>query len=201
MAKPKPETTELISLNLHEYDAGLKRLRIAAAWNFVPETDSGKDPVDADLFCFLLGADSKTREDEDFVFYNNPQGAQLAVRLSNEGSQDTASEFDEVLVIDFDQLSYDVWSIVLGAAIYQGVERDQSFNSLKHGLLTFTDEQSGEELCRIPFAASTDRVTAIKLAQLSRTGTDWVVQEMREGTAAGLGEIAREYGLLISSTS
>lgn len=188
-------------MNLHEYMPGLKRLRVEGSWDFAPDERLGADRLEADLVCFLLDKNGQTREDEDFVFYNNPQGAQLAVRLSGSASVDIGDDHDQSLLIDFEQLPYDVWSIALGVAVYQGVQRDQSFDMLRHGLLKFIDEVSGEEVCRIPFVAPGADMVAMKIVELSRSGSQWSLLETRDGYKGGLGKLAEQYGLQISSTS
>lgn len=190
-----------ITVNLHDYDPALKRLRIEGRWDFVPETRAGVEAIDGDLLCFLLDKDKLTREDEDFVFYNNPQGAQLAVRLFDDTTMDMGEENDEILTIDFEQLPYDIWYVVLGFSVYQGVQRDQSLDTLRHGMLIFSNHDTGQELCRIPFKAHRAGQTAIKVAELVRNGGSWTVTEQREGTSEGAGALATQYGLLISSTS
>lgn len=195
------EQTERIALNLHDYDAGLKRLRIEASWEFDPETRAGVEPIEASLICFLLGRNGETREDEDFVFYNNPQGAQLAVRLFDKTTADMGDTFDDVLVMDFEQMPYDIWSVALVVGIYQGVQRDQTFDTLRHGLLVFKNEDTGQELCRIPFKGWEPQQTALKIVQLERTGTSWNLQELREGSKEGVGPMATAYGLQIASVS
>lgn len=197
MSEKKNENPNDINLNLE--DAGLKKVLFGTGWTFVPRDT---ERPDIDLSCFLLGRDGMTREDEDFVFYNNPQGAQLAVKHLGDNRSSLGDDDDEAIMIDLDNLSFDVWRIIFVASIYQGNDRDQSFSQIKTVVSRIENADTGKEIHRITIQG--DRVpeaTAVKIAELYREGVQWHVVPLLEPINGGLAEIARGYGLQISSTT
>ncbi|MCB1539018.1 MAG: TerD family protein [Rhodospirillales bacterium] len=194
----------LDDINLSAMDAGLKKLIFGCGWEF-PAIDTEKP--DVDLCCFLLGRDGITREDEDFIFYNNMQGAELAVKHLGDNRPDIEGPVDgggdnEAVMVDLTNLSFDVWRIVFVAAIYQGNDRDQSFSQIKALTARVENADSGAELHRIVIPGTrVPDATAVKIAELYREGVQWHIHPLCEPALGGLAEIARAYGLQISSTT
>ena len=74
--------------------------------------------VDADLSAFLVGADGKVRSDADFVFYNQPEGADGAVR--HLGKQQDGGRTVDRAQVDVAALPADVERVVIGASLDGG---------------------------------------------------------------------------------
>lgn len=195
----KAKTAEGTAINLTRASAGLKKLLIGVGWDFKPYEG---DPLDVDLSCFVLGRDGVTREDEDFVFYNNPQGAALSVKHLGDNRTGVGDGDNEAILIDLDSLSFDVWRIVFVVSLYQGNDRDQNFKQLNKLTLRIENADSGAEIQRIAMnGAKMGDATAIKVAEIHRDGVEWYVTALEEPIKGGLAEIAKSYGLLISSTT
>lgn len=178
---------------------GLKKLLIGAGWDF---TGYDGEPMDVDLCCFVLGRDGQTREDEDFVFYNNPAGAQLSIKHLGDNRTGAGDGDDEAIMVDLDSLSFDVWRIIFVAAIYQGDQNDQSFAQLGKLTLRVEDADGGQEIHRLVLdGAKAGKVTAVRIAEIYRNGVEWFFVPQAEGIEGGLAEAARGYGILISSTT
>jgi tellurium resistance protein TerD len=193
------KTAETTGVNLTKASPGLKKLIMGAGWEFLPYEG---DPLDIDLCCFVLGRDGQTREDEDFVFYNNPQGAALSVKHLGDNRTGTGDGDDEAIMVDLDSLSFDAWRIVFVVSIYQGNDRDQSFSALRQVILRAENADSGQEINRVSFnGAKMGKATAIKVAELHRDGVEWYLTIMEEPVNGGLAAIAKSYGILISSTT
>lgn len=192
-------TTENQStFNLTQADRGLHKLLIGAGWDFNPYNG---DPLDVDLCVFALGRDGQTRDDDDFVFYNQPQGAALAIKHLGDNRTGAGEGDDEAILIDFDNISFDIWNIVICVAIYQGDDRDQNFGHLREATLRLENADSGVELFRMNFASEHPKATAVKVAELRREGVEWSVVPLNEAVEGGMAGMAKSYGLLISSTT
>ncbi len=59
-------------INMMAKDQTLKSLHIGVGWDL---NAFDTDPLDLDISCFMLNRQSKTRVNEDFVFYNNAGAA------------------------------------------------------------------------------------------------------------------------------
>jgi stress response protein SCP2 len=201
MTSPHKENN---SVNLTQASQGLKRLNITVTWSFKPY---GGKPMDVDFACLALDRHAQTREDTDFVFYSNPQGAGLAIKLL-EGAEDgaegssPASLATSTIFVDLDNLSFDVWRIMFVLSVYQGVENDQTFDVLKEAVLRIENADTGQELARSIFTnEGMDEATAIKLGEITRDGVEWSFTKIAEAVKDGLADVAQGYGILISSTT
>lgn len=188
----KPE----LSVNLNEKDATIRKLRIAAGWDL---NQFEGDSVDVDLSCFILGKDGQTREDEDFVFYNNMQGAQLAVRHLGDNRTGFGDLDDEAILIDINALPYDVYRIIFSISIYLADERDHDFTMVPNSFVRVVNEESDEELMRDDMSDRFENATAVVFCELERMGTDWHFRPLHKPFKGGLAEIAKSYGLHIST--
>lgn len=197
------KVAEPATVNLTQSSRGLKKLHVTTTWAFNPY---GGKPMDVDFCCFILGKDGQTREDEDFVFYNNPQGAGLAVKLLGDAQPGDdgvpASIQTETVFIDLDNLSFDVWGVMFVLSIYDGVENDQTFDVLREAVLKVENAENGQELARCTFSGhKMGEATAIRVAELTRDGVEWHFKALKEPVKEGLGAVAKGYGILISSTT
>ena len=64
-------------VDLTKTNPGLKKIVIGLGWD-TNKYDGGQD-FDLDASAFVVGATGKVKDEKDFVFYNNPKGAQGAV--------------------------------------------------------------------------------------------------------------------------
>ena len=195
MTKADAET----DINLTALVTGLKKIIVSAGWEF--KLADG-EAYDTDLCCFILGRDNLTREDEDFVFYNNPQGAQLALRHLGDSRVEADPVDDQAISIDFDNLSFDIWRIVFVVSIYQGDERDQHMGKLQDMTFRVENGDANAELYRFKVDRSKlGDATAVRVAEIYRNGVEWFLTPAGDPIKGGLSEAARQYGILISSTT
>lgn len=199
MNAPKQKPDASGPVNLTQANAGLKKLIVGVGWDFLPYDG---DPLDIDLSCFILGRDGMTREDQDFVFYNNQQGAALAVKHLGDNRIGVGDGDDEAIMVDLDNLSFDVWRIVFVVSIYQGDESDTNFSKLDKITFRIENADSGAEVQRMTLqGAKVGAATAVKVAEIYRDGVEWHFVPGGEGIPGGLAAAAKSYGLLISSTT
>jgi len=186
-------------INLTQANAGLRKLIVGVGWDFLPYDG---EPLDIDLSCFILGRDGMTREDTDFVFYNNQQGAALAVKHLGDNRTGAGDGDNEAIMVDMDNLSFDVWRIVFVVSIYQGDEADTNFNKLEKIVARVENADSGAEIHRLTVkGGKLAEATAVKIAEIHRDGVEWHFTPGGEPIKGGLAEAARSYGILISSTT
>lgn len=185
-----------IGYNLNEIDPTLRILRVAAGWD-LREFDG--ENIDVDLSCFLLGKDDKTREDSDFVFYNNLQGAELAVKHLGDNRTGFGERDDEALLIDLAALPYNVYRIVFSISIYMADERNHTFSMVENAFVRVVNEETERELARDDMNEKFGDNTALRFCELERVGSQWVFKKIHEPATGGLKEIAEGYGLLITT--
>ena len=95
--------------------------------------DGGYD-FDLDASAFLLGADGKVMRDEDFVFYNNPEARDGAVRSTGDDTTGGNSDGgdDEQIYIDFTRMPPEIEKIAVTVTIHEAEERHQNFGQVSN---------------------------------------------------------------------
>jgi tellurium resistance protein TerD len=184
------------TINLNEEDRTVKQLRIAAGWD-LKQFDG--ENIDVDLSCFLLNKDDKTREDSDFVFYNNLKSADMSVRHQGDNRTGMGEGDDEAIIVDIAALPYDIYKIVLAVSIYMADERDHTFKQVENAFVRVVNEETDKELARDDMSESFGDATAMKFCEIERIGTDWHLRTIKEPTPGGLKSIAEGYDCIIAS--
>lgn len=150
---------------------------IRASWHRPDHT-----PCTVDLVAFLLDHTESTRDDADFVFYNQPEAP--GARLVSDGPDEQAAE------LALDDLPAETARIVIAAAL-DGP--DATFGDLGPIELEAT---TGTDL---PYAtatldAATDERTLL-LAEIYRRDSTWRLRAVGQGYPTGLADLARGYGV------
>lgn len=183
------------SVELQAAARGLKHLIVGAGWN--PLNFDGQDPTDIDLSCFLLGRDGKTREDSDFIFYNNLEAAGGSVTHKGDNRSGVGEGDDEIIFLDLPNIPFEVASIVFVASIYDAGMKEQDFSMVKNAYIRVYNEDTREELIRYDMAEEFAGEIAVKIASFDRAGDEWTFTAIGEPIPRGLGTIATEYGILV----
>jgi stress response protein SCP2 len=144
-------------------------------------------PVRLDVSGLLLTADGKVRSDDDFVFYNQPQGPGVTHR-SGGGAGPDAIEVDTAAVpAEIDKIvvtaSIDGGGAFAGttpAATVRGADGSQ--------IATFAPTGLGPE-------------TALVVVEIYRRGGAWKVRAVGQGYADGLAGIATDFGVSVEEES
>ncbi|MFR9676623.1 TerD family protein [Streptomyces sp. TR06-5] len=140
-------------------------------------------PVRLDVSGLLVAADGKVRSDDDFVFYNQPQGP--GVTHSSGGSVDT-------IAVDTATVPAEIEKVVVTASLdspggtFAGTEptatvRDADTQAV---VATFTPPGLGQE-------------TALVVMEVYRRGGTWKVRAVGQGYANGLAGIATDFGVTV----
>lgn len=147
--------------------------------------------VDADLSAFLCDAGGRVRSDADFVFYNQPSGADGAVRHLGKSTRG-ATTLDR-LAIDLGRVPADVDKVVIGASLDGG-----RFGDLDGLGVEVADGQAPDTAppaVRTELAAGEE--TAMVFAEVYRRGAEWKVRAVGRGWAAGLAAMATDVGVQV----
>lgn len=190
------QTDEQDFINLSEIDRTVSVLRVAAGWN-LKEYDG--ENIDVDLSCFILNKDDQTREDADFVFYNNLKSADMAVRHTGDNRDGFGDADDEAIIVDIANLSYDIYKIVFVVSIYMADAADLSFKQVENSFVRVVNETTEEEMAHDMMPETFEDATAVKYCELERVGSEWHFRKLHEPLNGGLKEAAESFGCLIAS--
>ncbi|MEW2636387.1 TerD family protein [Streptomyces sp. NPDC048389] len=142
-------------------------------------------PVRLDVSGLLLTADGKVRSDDDFIFYNQPQGPGVTYRSGGGTAPDA-------ILIDTAAVPPGIERIVVTASpdaagrTFQGVEPTATIRNSDDGsaIATFTPPQLGSE-------------TALVVVEVYLRNGAWKARAVGQGYANGLAGIATDFGVSV----
>lgn len=160
--------------------SGLSTVTVRTTWR----SGAGASvAIDVDLAALCLSATGRVRGDDDFVFFNNPQSADGAVKRYSEDGE-------EKLKINLASVSDGVDAIAIVVTVYDG---KGTFGDLSQARLTVDDAALG----RVVDFDLTDGLNDCRgavYALITRDGDRWIL-DARAEYFPGLLEIANAYGV------
>ncbi|MCM2577548.1 TerD family protein [Streptomyces meridianus] len=142
-------------------------------------------PVPLDVSGLLLAADGKVRSDDDFVFYNQPDGPGVTHRAGGGAGPDSVT-VDTAAIPDGIEKIVVTASLGAPGTTFAGTEPTATVRSAGDGsvIATFTPPQLGTE-------------TALVVVEVYRRGGAWKVRAVGQGYADGLAGIATDFGVSV----
>ena len=163
--------------------------------------DGGYD-FDLDASAFLLGADGKVMRDEDFVFYNNPEARDGAVRSTGDDTTGGNSDGgdDEQIYIDFTRLPPEIEKIAITVTIHEADIRHQNFGQVSNAyvrfaVLDYPDAPDGETILQFDLEEEFSIETALVVCEIYKRNGQWRFNAVAAGYRGGLEALCRAYGV------
>lgn len=141
--------------------------------------------VGVDVSALLLTEAGRVRSDADFVFYNQPRHGSGAV----EHQAGTGGTGSDVVRIDLAAVEPAIERIAVVASADGG-----TFGQVR-GLTLSVTGPDGAELLDAPLQGDTE--TAFLTGEFYRRGSNWKFRAVGQGWAAGLGGLARDFGISV----
>ncbi|MCB1529410.1 MAG: TerD family protein [Rhodospirillales bacterium] len=183
-------------INLKYLDPSLNETIAAVGWDF---KQFDRDPPDMDVSVFLLNRHEKTREDTDFIFYNNLTGCDGAVRHMGDSRTGAGDGDDETIFIDLNALPFDVLKIVFVVSIYDLDLTDNSFDQVKNVYFRLVNKDTNHELFRFNLDENLEAgKTSLLVGEMERVGSEWVFRAIGDTAEGGLSAVANEYGIIVA---
>ena len=184
-------------VNIIAKDPTLRNLHVGFGWDV---DNFNADSLDLDVSLFLLDKTDQTREDADFIFYNNMEGCLGAIKHNGDNRTGAGDGDDESMSIDLQGIPFDIMRLVFVISIYQGHEKGQNMGMVTNGFIRLANADTGIELMRYELdTVLEDRPeTAMVVAHINREGPKWHLVPKNDFIPGGLAEIAEHYGLIIA---
>lgn len=207
MTNPEEEVPHPAADNLHMHKGEevalsqlaptLSRVIVGLGWDAPPE-DHGH-PVDIDASAFLLGRDNRVRRDTDFVFYNNLETENGALRHLGDSVTGAGEGDDEEIRVDLQAVPFDVEKIAFAVTIHNAEERQQTFGLIKGAFIRILNEDDGTELAHFDLTEDASHDNAMIFGELVRDSLNgWKFRAMGLGSNGGLYRIARDFGVNVA---
>lgn len=183
-------------INLLKKDPALRNIRVAVGWD---SKAFGSLNVDVDISLFLLNNQEMTREDEDFVFYNNMETCNGAVKHEGDNRTGAGDGDDETMLFELTKIPFDVTRIVFVYSIYKGRELQQDLSLVKNSYIRLLNADNDHELIRFDLDEhfKTIHDTGAIVGSINREGPKWHFTPRMDAFPDGLADIATQYGITI----
>lgn len=181
-------------INLSRIDHALREVTAGVGWDL--RAFEG-DPVDVDASVFLLDKNDRTREDEDFVFYNNMSGREGAVKHLGDSRTGAGDGDDEKIVLDLMALPFEVVKIAFVLSIYDLDMNNNNFKLVRNVYFRLVNNETGHETFRFELDEDLGEGTGLYIGYLERVGSDWVYRAVGEPIYGGLSKIASDFGIVV----
>lgn len=180
-------------IDLTKTNPGLEKAIIGLGWD--TNKYHGGNAFDLDASAFLVNADDKCVNDQDFVFYNNLEHPSGGVIHTGDNRTGEGDGDDEQILVDFKNIPSQVNKIGIAVTIHDADARNQSFGQVSNAFVRLLDETSNEELLRFDLGEDFSIETAVVICELYRNVSDWKFNAIGSGFSGGLESLCRNYGL------
>jgi len=182
-------------INITRLDPTIREVTVGVGWDL--KRFEG-DPLDLDASIFLLDKNDRTRQDEDFVFYNNLAGRDGAIKHMGDSRTGAGDGDDEQIVLDLMALPFEVVKIVFALSIYDMDMNTNNFTMVKNVYFRIVNNETRLETFRFELDDDMGAATGLLIGSLERVGSDWVYKAIGESVVGGLAKLATDYGIVVA---
>lgn len=184
-------------INIIQKDPTLRHLHVGFGWDL---HSFNADAMDLDFSLFLIGKNGMTREDGDFIFYNNKEACGGGIKYGGDSRTGAGEGDDESFLIDLQSIPFDVMQLVLTVTLYKGHEKDQNMGMVHNAFIRIANADTQIELMRYELDKQLEdrRETGMIAGFINREGPKWHFVPQADFYPNGLAELATKYGLIIT---
>ncbi|MEH7083657.1 TerD family protein [Neobacillus drentensis] len=180
-------------VDLTKSHPGLQNVVVGLGWNINQQGSN----FDLDASAFLLGESGKVNSDQDFVFYNNPNGGNGSIIYSGDNRTGAGAQDDEQIRIDLARVPSHIHRVAFTITIHDAQMKGQNFGQISDSYVRIFNEQTHEELLRFNLGRDFTVETAIVAAELYRHNGEWKFNAIASGFQGGLAALCRNFGIAV----
>lgn len=179
-------------------DKNMQMALVGLGWD-TNKYDGGAD-FDLDASAFLLGANGKVRNDNDFIFYGNLQSTDGSVTHTGDNLTGEGDGDDEVLIIDFSKVPNEIEKIAITVTIYDAQARGQNFGQVSNAYVRVArmanaNDMVGTEVLKFDLVEEFSIETALVVCEIYKNNGEWKFNAVGAGYQGGLEALCRNYGV------
>lgn len=175
--------------NLTKASPSLNNVKVGLSWD---ETILNGQSPDADASVFMLGENGKIPSEDFFVFFNNLNSGDGAVRHSGDNRTGAGDGDDEEINISLSQVSNQVVQIIVTITIHN-MDAGFHFGNVQNSSVRVYDSSSNEIMCQYQLTESFDGCDSMIIGRFFRNGIDWEFEAMGQAFQGGLGATVELY--------
>ena len=182
------------NVSLTKEAPGLKNIRVGLGWD-VRLTEGAAFDLDASVF--MLNPAGKVRSDADMIFYNNLKSVDGSVEHLGDNLTGVGEGDDEVVNVALDKIPAEVEKLAFVITIHEAEARKQNFGMVSKAFARIVNDVGGTELARFDLTEDMSTETAMIVGEVYRHGNEWKFRAVGQGSAGGLGALAKNYGVSV----
>ena len=180
------------NVSLTKEAPGLAAVVVGLGWD--ARTTTGAD-FDLDASAIGVNAAGTVASPGHFVFFNNLQSPDGAIRHTGDNLTGAGDGDDEQIVLNLAAMPAEVDKVVFPVSIYDGEGRGQSFGQVRNAFIRIVNQGDGSEIARYDLSEDASTETAMVFGEVYRNGGEWKFRAVGQGYSSGLTGIARDFGV------
>ncbi|HMY00661.1 MAG TPA: TerD family protein [Agitococcus sp.] len=180
------------NVNLSKEAPSMTKMIVGLGWD-VRATDGAA--FDLDAVAFVLGANGKVRNDNDFIFFNNKQNAEGSVIHGGDNRTGDGDGDDETIIVDLSKMPADADKVAVCVVIYDAESRRQNFGQVSRAYVRVVNDAGQQEIARYDLSEDGSTEAAMIFGEVYRHNGEWKFKAVGQGFKGGLGPLAASYGV------
>ncbi|MEC4892013.1 MAG: TerD family protein [Oscillatoria sp. PMC 1051.18] len=178
-------------VDLSKEAPSLQYAGIGLGWD-INVSDTGVD-FDLDVSVFMLGANGKIPSEKYFVFYNNLQSPDGAVKSEGDNRTGEGGGDDETIEVELPKVDPSITEIVFVVTIHEAESRKQNFGQVRNSYIRIYDLSTEKEVAKYQLEEDFSLETAVEFGRLYKKDGSWRFQAVGQGYNAGLQKFVDQY--------
>lgn len=180
------------NVSLSKTDPSLKKVLVGLGWDARSTDGQG---FDLDASAFLLQANGKVTQDDDFIFYNNLSSRCGSVVHQGDNRTGEGDGDDEKVLIMLDKVPANVDKVVFTVTIHDAVARNQNFGQVSNAFIRLVNDDSQTEVARYDLQEDSSTEIAMIFGELYRHNGEWKFRAVGQGFSGGLSALCANFGI------
>jgi tellurium resistance protein TerD len=180
------------NVSLTKEAPGLSGVVVGLGWD--ARTTTGQD-FDLDASAIGVNAGGTVVSPSHFVFFNNLQSPDGAIRHTGDNLTGEGDGDDEQIVLNLAGMPAEVDKVVFPVSIYDGEGRGQSFGQVRNAFIRIVNQADNFEIARFDLSEDASTETAMVFGEIYRNSGEWKFRAVGQGYSSGLSGIARDFGV------
>jgi len=151
---------------------GFTNITVGLGWE--PNEGTG-EAFDLDVSAILIDENRKIPNKDYFVFFNNLESPDRAVRHTGDDPDGTSSDGDddESIIIDMTKINASIQEILFVVTIHEAVVNKQNFGQVRDSYIRLVDNATGREVFKYELGEDFSIETGIEFGRLYKRANEW----------------------------
>lgn len=182
------------NISLSKEAPGINRIQIGLGWDSRVTTG---DDFDLDASVFMLNAQGKCRDEQDFIYYRNLKSADGSIEHTGDNRTGDGDGDDEAILVDLSKVPADINAMAVAVTIHEAQSRRQNFGGVENAFARIVDLDTNQEVVRYDLSEDYSTEDAMIFCEVYRRNGEWKFKAIGQGFSNGLAGLVNKYGLTV----